>query len=67
MIHSFLYIFVLNVFVSKNELFSDFLGELQFQSILIMNVSNFWSFLQFFTLDQGLQSRVLVQLLEIIC
>lgn len=67
MIHSFLYIFVLNVFVSKNELFSDFLGELQFQSILIMNVSNFRSFLQFFTLDQGLQSRVLVQLLEIIC
>lgn len=67
MIHSFLYIFVLNVFVSKNELFSDFLGELQFQSILIMNVLNFWSFLQFFTLDQGLQSRGLVQLLEIIC
>lgn len=67
MIHSFLYIFVLNVFVSKNELFNDFLAELQFQSILIMKFSNFWSFLQFFALDQGLQSRVLVQLLEIIC
>lgn len=38
MIYSFLCIFVLNVFVSKNELFSDFFGELQFQGNLIRNL-----------------------------